>query len=512
MCPIASMSEVPAPLERVPSGIAGLDVILGGGLFRGGIYIATGKPGSGKTIFANQVAFAHARAGGRVVYATLLAETHGRMLAQLRGLSFFDEAVVGSGIVYLNGLGPVMDGGLEGLLQLVRRMVRDQRATLLVIDGIITAEHFAKSPLDYKRFIAELQVWVATVSCTVLFLSSGASAGASPPEHTMVDGIFELVSERIQVRNLRHFTVTKFRGSGFVEGQHLYTITSDGLAIYPRLEATLPLDNEPPSTETRTSGVPGLDAALGGGFAHGSTTLVLGSSGTGKTILGLQFLAEGARRGEVGLYFGFYEPPATAIGKAERLGLDFARHVEEGRLYLRWFRPAELFLDVLVAELLATIKQHGVVRVFIDGFVGFRSSAYADRLSAVFSALSDSLISEGVTTLISEETRELFVQEVEVPTANVSAVFHNIVFLRHVEQDAELVRLITVMKVRDRAPDRRLWQYEIEAGGLRLLAPFQPQANTRLMAGRGGQRPRPATRATAKHTKTVPSARRKKGR
>lgn len=470
--------------QRVPTGVEGLDAILGGGLFRNAIYMISGRPGAGKTILSNHLAFTHVKRGGRVVYATLLAETHGQLIAQLRGLSFFDEAAVGNELVYLNALEAITDGGLQGLLELVRRMVRDHKATLLVLDGMVTAETLAKSDDEYKRFISGLQAWVGMVGCTVVFVTSSGLGPKVSPEHTMVDGIIELTSERFRMRNMRRLVVTKLRGGPFLEGEHSYLITSDGLQVYPRLEALLEPDTGPPSGRRVTSGVPNLDEALGGGLVGRSTTLVLGSSGAGKTIMGLQFLAEGARNGERSLHFGFYEPPSSLIAKADRLGLDFTGLVDSGNLFVKWFRPAEIAIDALVSKLVSIVREHRVQRLFIDGFVGFHSTHPPERISTVFSAVTDTLVSLGVTTLISDETRELFVREIEVPTSNVSAIFHNIVFVRQVEIHAELVRLLSIMKTRDTEADRRLWRYEIRDRGVELIAPFAP-GEMRLMSGGG---------------------------
>lgn len=469
--------------ERLSTGVKGLDIILGGGLFPNAIYIVSGRPGAGKTIFSNQLSFAHARGGGRVVYATLLAETHGRLISQLRSMTFFDETIVGKELLYLNALGAITDGGLAGLLELVRRMVRDHRATLLVLDGMVTAETLAKSGDEYKTFIAELQTWVGIVGCTVMFVTSSGLGPTVSPEHTMVDGIIELTTERVRMHNARHVAVTKLRGSAFLEGQHSYLITDAGLAVYPRMEAQLATDGATPSSKRIGTGIPGLDEIIGGGIVARSTTLFLGSSGAGKTIMGLQFLAEGARNGENVLHLGFYEPPSSVIAKADRLDLDFTSLVEAGRVHVKWFRPAEIHIDALVDALLTIVRERKISRLFVDGFVGFRSAQHAEqRISSVFSAVTDELVRCGVTTIISDETRELFIREIEVPTQNVSAIFHNIFFIRQVELAAELVRLLSVMKTRDSAADRRLWRYEIGDHGATLIAPFGA-ADKRLMLG-----------------------------
>ena len=480
--------------ERVATGVEGLDRILGGGLVRNSIFMLCGRPGAGKTILSNQVAFAHARAGGSVVYATLLAETHGRMISQLSPLSFFDKALIGSKLKYLSAYEAITEGGLDALLKLVQSMVRDQRASLLVLDGMVTAEGLARSPVEYKKFISSLQTWVAMVECTVLFVTSGGLTADVAPEHTMVDGIIELSSERFRMRNLRTISVNKMRGAAFLEGQHSYLITDDGLRVFPRLEAVLDVGRRPPASRRVATGVPGLDDVLKGGIVSESTTLLLGSSGAGKTVLGLQFLTEGARRGEKCLYFGFYEPPSQLIAKADRLGFDFSSLIDGGNLFVKWFRPAEIQIDALVHSLLEIVRERKVERLFIDGFVGFRSTSINERISSVFSAVSDELVAHGVTTVISDETRELFVQEIEVPTPNVSAIFHNILFVRHVEVGAELLRLLSVMKTRDSDADRRLWRYEIEDGGARVIAPFQTMGDTLI----GGHAATPKKKAPAR--------------
>ncbi len=485
----------PEMLERVPTGISGLDTILGGGLMKAGIYIVAGRPGSGKTILANQMAYTHVASGGRAVYVTLLAETHGRMLALLQTLRFFDRAAIGTSLKYVNGFSAVESGGLASLLELLRRVVREQRASLLVLDGMVTASALARSEVDYKKFIHELQTWVGVIGCTVLFLTS-APPEAVQPEHTMVDGILELGTQRLGMRTMRQVVVSKFRGSAFIEGAHTYLITSEGWAVYPRYEGRGSVGPPGEADGARVStGVPGLDELLTGGVAQGSMTLLLGSSGCGKTIAGMQFLCEGARKGEPGLHFGFFENPPTLLAKADRLRLGLREHVERGRLTLRWNSPAEGLLDRLAEELLSTVRQQRVKRLFIDGLVGFKAAAYAERCSAFFSVLSEELASLGVTTFITEETRELFVRQIEVPTEGVSAIFHNILFLRQAEAEAELVRLLAVMKTRDSGHSHAMHRFSIRDQGIVIEEPFLP----------GGQilRGEPTIKPRAKKLKTL---------
>ncbi len=467
---------VPPPLERMRTGVAGLDAVLGGGIFEGGLYILTGRPGAGKTTLANQMCFTHVAGGGRATYVSLLTETHGRMLANIGAMRFFDPSVVGTGLRYINGFTAMESQGLTGLLELLRRAVREHQSDLLVLDGMVTVSSLAGTAIDFKRFIAELQSWVGVMGCTVLFLTSEARTAGDRPEHTMVDGIVELSVEREGMRTERTISVSKFRGSGFAEGEHPYAISDAGLTVYPRLE-TLPAPAPDPRLRAARfpTGIEGFDALVDGGFAQGSVSLGLGSTGAGKSIFGTHVLAEGLRRGERCLHFGFYEMPPLVVARGEDLGMDFSRHEQEGRLTVRWNPPAERTLDGLVWELLETVERLKVQRLFIDGLVGFKAAAHSERISQVFSVLSKRLTALGVTTLITDETRELFIRELDLPTQGVSAIFDNILLMRQIESDMGLLRLVAVMKTRDTPHDRKLYRFEITGSGIVVREPFERQ-------------------------------------
>jgi circadian clock protein KaiC len=460
----------PAAPVRVATGIRGLDEILGGGLFKGGIYIVSGFPGSGKTTFGNQVSFHHGSRGGHAVYVTLLSETHARMLFQMRSMSFFDEAAIGSSLVYLNGFSTVEKDGLQGLLTLIRQMVRDRQADLLVLDGMLTAGALAKSDLDYKKFINELQTWVGFVGCTVVFLTSAGPEAIVQPEHTMVDGIMELATQRSGMRSERHVTVTKFRGSAFLEGSHAYRITGDGILVYPRLEG-LPLGESARryTGQRLKTGVEGLDPVVGGGWLQGSSTLLVGSSGAGKTVSGLQFLVAGARNGERCLYFGFSESPASLLAKAERLGLGLTAGTAPGAVELVVKARTTMVPDELAHELLARARDGGFQRVFVDGVPGFKAAfLHRERVAPFLAALVTDLLETGATAIFSDETADFYTEGGGAPTAWISPAFENVAILRQQDSGSGLARTITVVKTRDSDHDQRAQPVEIGPGGLRV--------------------------------------------
>lgn len=473
---------------RVPTGIPGLDEVLSGGLFRGGVYIVRGIPGVGKTILGNQLAFHHVREGGRALYATLLSESHGRLLAFMQTMSFFDRAAVGSGLTYLNGYGAIEKEGLPGLLKLIRGIVRESKASLLVVDGMITASALAESEIELKKFVQELQTWIEVIGCTVVLLTSAREAELRP-EYTMVDGIIELEYPAIGARRVRELTVAKLRGSSYVEGKHTYDITAAGIAVFPRVESRFGRLPQAGVQDGRADlGDPGLDAMVAGGFARASATLVIGSSGAGKTIFGLQFLAAGLARGERALHFGFYEDPATTVATGDRFGFGFGEATREGRLECVWLPMDEGILDRIGDYLVTAVERTRAQRVVVDGLQAFRNAAQAERLAGVWGALAQELRSRGVTMIIMAETPELFAHRLEVPVPGMSAAVDNIIFLRQVEQGSVIHREMGMLKTRDRAHGRALVQYEVTDHGIRLGRAYRSTPDsTRGRTSRGGR-------------------------
>ncbi|HUS17537.1 MAG TPA: ATPase domain-containing protein [Chloroflexia bacterium] len=471
-------------LQRVPTGIAELDTILHGGLFRGGLYLITGAPGTGKTILSNQIAVHHATTGGRVVYASLLSETYTRMFAHLSSLSFFAAAgrdqLVGDALYYINGYSEMQTAGLTGLRAALQGAIRDRHATLLIVDGALNAEAFAASPLALKEFIRGVQQFAEISGCTVLLLASRDSGSSRPPGdvETTVDGILHLRRQRVGARAIRELEVAKLRGSNFVPGGHAIAIGDAGIVVYPRTEALLTAAVDAMRTgaaarERVTLGIAGLDAMLQGGVFSGSTTALLGPPGSGKTLLGLHFLAEGARRGERGLYFGLNEPPSVVVDAGDRVGLDLTREAAAGRIEVVWNLASEMDPDALAQDLLARLRAGSFKRVFLDGLDTLGDIALAtERLGPFFAALANGLRVLEVTTLVSVDLDTLFGPTVAIPIAGVSAVVENLIFLRYVELRSELVRLISVLKTRRSGHDLALRTFTIDDAGITIASTF----------------------------------------
>lgn len=483
------MGEPRRQLARVPSGIAGLDQILEGGFPSGGAYIVQGPPGAGKTILANQICFNHAARGARALYVTLLAEAHSRMFAHLERMRFFDAALIPSGVYYLGAFTTLDTEGLGALTTLVRAEVQKHEASLLVIDGLVSARESAPSDRDFKKFIHEIQTIAAALECTVIMITNTERATRTFPEHTMVDGVLHLTDELSQLRPLRHVQVLKLRGAAPVRGLHSVRISDGGFHVYPRLETRFGLTRDPEQLVAAGPklgfGLPELDAMLHGGVRQGSLTMLVGSSGSGKTLFGMQFLAEGIRRGERGVYFGFYERPQAILEKCRRVGIGGIKEgVERGDAEVLWHRPVEGIVDELGASLIETVRRTGATRLVVDGIQGFEIAAdFKERLSDVYSALAQELESLGVTTIYTVESRGLFEAGIYVPIVGLSAATQNIVLLRHVEQRARIRRALAIIKLRDSDYDSSMREVRFTEAGIRLLDTLagQPQ----LMSGGG---------------------------
>ncbi|MGK9055405.1 AAA family ATPase [Neorhizobium petrolearium] len=453
----------------------GLDTILGGGLVEGASYIVQGHPGAGKTIFSNQVAFANLSRGGKVLYVTLLAETHERLFQALGTLDFFDRAQLGTSISYVSVFQTLRDEGLSAVVSLIRQEIARQGATLLVFDGLLNARDRADTNLDVKTFVAEVQSQAAFVGCTVLFLTSTRIAEGSP-EHTMVDGVIELHNELVGVRSVRRLQVKKSRGSAGLGGYHQFEITTAGLAAYPRMEAilsTATVEDQPGSAQIAT-GTTGFDALFGGGLPESSVTLVFGPSGCGKTSLGINFLSQASEE-ERALHFGFYETPARLLKKARALGVDLDTPLKSGALDVIWNPMTENLLDKLGHRLLDAVRSRGVKRLLIDGLGGFeRAAIYPPRLVEFFAALTNEIRALGVTTIATWELRDLFGPTVTAPGPEISSLLDNLVMLRQVEISSRYKRTISVLKVRDKEFEPVIHELGFGSNGLSVIAPLVP--------------------------------------
>jgi len=458
-------------VERTKTGVLGLDTLLRGGLVRGAIYMVMGRPGTGKTTLGNQLCFEHVKRGGRAAYMTLLAESHAAMLKNLHTMSFFDSSLINNGLSYVGAYRALRDEKLRGLLDMVRRVILDEKATLLVIDGISPARALAENDVALKEFVVELQMLSAMTNCTTVLLANMTAADANDPEHTMVDGLIELSFEQFRRRTFRTIEVLKFRGTRHLLGRHELEIGENGVSIHPRLEDLLDGSERPaPASHRRLrTGVRELDSMLHGGVLGGTTSVALGFSGSGKTTLGLHFLHTGAEAGEAGLLFGFYESPERVLQSSERVGLKLPEHAARGLFSHVWQPSYEFGLDRLGARLLAEVERTNAKRVVIDSLDGFRQAAIdPSRTIRFITALLNELRTREITTFLIDETLKPSGPEMEMRIEGISALVENLFLLEYSMVGARMLRRISIVKQRASAHESTAREFFLTERGIEV--------------------------------------------
>ncbi|MEW5931282.1 MAG: ATPase domain-containing protein [Gemmatimonadota bacterium] len=462
---------------QVPTGIQGLDQLLNGGLRQGALHVVLGGPGLGKSILAHQIGAHLIRAGGKVLYLTALVETHQTLLSQARTFRFFDPAFVPGSFYYASLYPALAKGGVEAAAVEIRRLVMEQGPSLVILDGVHALKTSAQDGLAYQHFIHELEAQAAISGVTTLLLAHPSEGGISTdPTFTIADAIFEMTSDVVRMRRVRMFSVVKLRGVDHVDGLHTFRIGADGIEVHPRLEAVVTgvavVSGAPPedaSDEMLDFQVEGLADLLGGGLARDSVSMVVGTPGSGKTLLGVSFLTAGAEAGEPGLFFGYHETPSALIQKANAVDLPLRRHIEEGRIHVYWKLPTQLLADEEAHRLFELIERHKIRRVVIDALEDVRQAVIPrERELDLLAGIAGRLRAGQVSALLMQNLERIVGVNFDLPLAELSAMLDNVLHLRYVEQKGELKRLISALKVRARQHDHRLREFQISSKGLKV--------------------------------------------
>ncbi len=461
-------------IRQLPTGVPGLDEILGGGLPEYSFNIIAGAPGCGKTTLAHQVVFANATPERPALYFTVLGEPALKMLRYQQQFRFFDPAKLNTAVRFINLSHVVLDQDLNAVLEEIVREVEAAGPGVVVVDSFRTVVRKAQAgtaELELQGFVQRLALHLTSWQATTFLIGEYVEGEIRDnPVFTVADGLFWLYQQVERNSIVRKLQVMKLRGQTSVPGLHTFRITADGVQAFPR---TFGLTGRAAKARERRRlpcGVAELDAMLGGGIPEGDSLLVAGPSGTGKSVLATQFIAEGLRRGEPGIVAIFEERPEEYAGRAAHLGMDFAAARQDGKLSIIYLRPLDLSVDETMREILDAVGRTGAKRVVIDSLAGFELALApgfrADFRESLYRMIG-ALTRTGVTIVSTVEVAETFT-ELALSPYSISFLSDDIIRLRYVEIGGRLRKVLMVVKMRAGDHSKDIREYEITTEGLRI--------------------------------------------
>jgi circadian clock protein KaiC len=471
-----SAGSVTVPLAS--TGVVGLDDILGGGLPTSRLYLLDGSPGTGKTTLALQFLLAGAARQESGLYVTLsesreelsqVATSHGW---SLEGIDIFelpaeDADLAGESYTIFHPA----EVELQVVIDRMFKAVEHSAARLVVLDSLSEMRLLARDPLRFRRQILALKQFFSARDCTVFLLDDKTAPEGDLQLHSLAHGVIQLEHLALEYgAERRRLQVTKLRGRRFQGGYHDFRICTGGLAVYPRI--VRPESKPAGMGHPLPSGSAELDTLLGGGLPRGTSLLVTGPAGTGKSVLSTQYACAAATRGEKVLFFLFDERLSTFTLRAEGLGMDVREMVADGRLTLRQIEPTELSPGEFAHEVVQAVEENAVQMVVIDSINGYLQSMPEERLLPVqVHELISYLASRGVTSVLTLVQRGIFGSPVD-EAADVSYLADNVVLLRYFEVSGSVRQAVSVVKKRSGDHERTIRECRVGKGGLHVGPPL----------------------------------------
>ncbi|MBW3566262.1 MAG: AAA family ATPase [Acidobacteria bacterium] len=466
-------------IRQLPTGVPGLDQILGGGLPEFSFNLIVGVPGSGKTTLAHQIMFGLATPERRAVYFTVVGEPPLKMLRYQQQYEFFDQDRVGDSISFVSVGQDIVEGTLDQLLERITAEVEATNPGLVFVDSFRTVAQVAEGSrdggLNLQSFVQQLAIrltgWEAT---TFLIGEYQPNEAEHDPVFTVADGLLWLHQSLDRNSMVRKIQVKKMRGQGPVPGLHTFRITSGGIDVFPRVIVGPSDDMERESRKRLMLDIDELDEMLGGGIPEGYSVLVAGPSGSGKSVLATEFIMAGIRHDEPGILAVFEKRP-NEYSQTPPGGHKFGKMIQDGKVGVLHSRPLDLSIDETLYELVEQVERLKARRLVVDSLSGFelalaptfrqdfRESLY--RMVAVLTGM-------GVTMMMTAELEDTYT-ELRFSPHGTAFLTDVIIMQRYIELKGALQRVISVVKVRGSEHSKEIRAYEINKTGIVVGAPLK---------------------------------------
>ena len=451
--------------ERLTSGQPRLDAILHGGLPANGINMVIGAPGSGKTILTEQYIFRNATVERPALYLSTVSEPFDKIIRYAQSLEFFDAQAIGARVIYEDLGQALRDQGLPGVLTRIDALIKEHHPGLVVIDSFRALHAFASDQAEFRRFLHDLAGRLTALAASSFWVGEYDAADSSEAaEFAVADAIISLGMTRIAERQTRILQIRKLRGSGFAAGEHAYRITAAGLDVFPRLADALETSDYALGTVRQSTGVEALDTLLADGYWPGSTTLVCGPSGVGKTLIGLHFIFQGAKAGQPGVIATLQENQIQLARIVEGFGWS----LDQPGVHLMARSPVDVYIDEWVYELLDLIEKTGAKRVLLDSLADlYFTIGDPVRFREWMYSLTQRLVRLGVSLFTTLEVPELF-DVVRVSEQGMSHLSDNVLLLQYIRRDSRIERALTVLKTRASRHEPEVRAFQISKEGIVL--------------------------------------------
>ena len=470
---------VKVTIRKLPTGVRGLDDILGGGIPEFSFNIIAATPGCGKTTLAHQIAFANATAQKPALYFTVLGEPAVKMLRYQQQFSFFDVSKLGKAVRFINLSDLALKNDLNAVLAEIIKQVTAVNPGVVMVDSfrtVMRSSVASGSELEMQSFIQGLTQFLTSWEATTFLIGEyGEDEVRGNPLFTIADGLFWLsqVTERNSV--VRKLQIMKLRGQDSVPGLHTIRISNDGVQAFSRTLGLVGKRVKPAGRRRLSIGIPELDKMLGGGIFEGDSLLVAGPSGTGKSAMATQFIAEGLRRGEPGVIAIFEERPQGYMDRAKSIGLDLEAPQKKGKLEILYVRPLDLSVDETMQEILDAVERVGAKRLVIDSLVGFEMAlapGFREDFRESLYRMIGALTGAGITILSTVEVEDTFTA---LPFSQyvISFLTDDILRMRYVEINGQLRKVMVIIKMRGSNHSKDIREYIITDTGLTIIDPRQ---------------------------------------